>query len=634
MATVNAVLVTSRKDKKGRSTIKIAVQHENKRKLFSLTGGNFKATEDEWDDQQRLYKHDRTDVERINALNKEILSQQQNIIEIIGQYEKSRLPWSLQMLSERLDKKPKTALFHEMVTKYVKTISDNNADTGRVYKSYTQSIINHCAIKNGLANDIKACEKINKPIKEKNRQIAIENKRRRNANKPEKQYELLIGEKEYKKLTCSDINYEFVKNYKNEMLIRKDGKGLEYRTIKSRLVFIKTVLNEAIREKVASPETFPFSKRANGKYIKLSELKSTKTHRSLPETYLDQILAYRAYHENDIHWQIFIFAKSHPCLEFLNVIQLKDTEFILDTDRYGRSGSGIKVRSAQQRKTEFVYFTPLMLRIIDDMKANYQLDHNRLFPVLTKETYSEKELIKIKKSHNHSVAYCKKYLTLNYNSKKQYNDQELSSFADQRFYNYGDKLALLLWRFSHSMDGINMLDMIKLKKQNIDTNLDKDGELVRLIRYKRSKTNEEITTSISEDAELIIDFFEKYQHFFPTAKDYLLPILTQEDADDSDNLSEMIYKRRNTILNLVNRRMKMIGLKMGWPKEISEQLSFYWARHTFAQRALLKGASLERIQNHLGHRDIKTTEVYVSGFDVLNKAAFKKQMFENDRPAI
>ena len=73
---------------------------------------------------------------------------------------------------------------------------------------------------------------------------------------------------------------------------------------------------------------------------------------------------------------------------------------------------------------------------------------------------------------------------------------------------------------------------------------------------------------------------------------------------------------------------------MGWAEEIADGISFYWGRHSFAQRALMNGANMERIKSHLGHLDVQSTETYVSGFDVLKKHEFKQQLFAQDRPAI
>ena len=579
MATVNAVLVKSRKDKQGRCTIKLAVQHENKKKLLSLLGGTFKATEDEWDDEQRLIKFKTSNAKQINALNTEILMQKQNILEIIEQYEKSRVPWSLSMLADRLDKKPTTASFAEMAEKYIKKVAEQNEETGRLYQKTLQTFSKYC------------------------------------------------GER-FNRLTCSDIDYKFVSDYHDY----QQGKGLTDATIKTRMTFLKSILGMAIREKVASPETFPFSKKEDGRYYDFKKLNVKPRHRSLPESYLEQLLAYRAYDNHDIHWQIHLFNAEHIYLEYRAIIHLKHSDIKYYVDENGTKRNGFRVYSRRHRQYVTVFITPLMMRIITDVKANYKTYNDYVFPILKKDIQDEREWKHIKSVHAHAVHWCKERIPLQWKTGKKYTDEELKEFANYRFYNYGKKLALLLWRFSFSMDGINMLDMLKLKTSNIETMLDRDGNLVRVLCWVRSKTRVKIETSLTQDAELIIEFFEKFRHQFPCADGYLLPILSQEDADNSDK--QKWYKRRNSILATVNRCMKKIAREIGWPEEVAEKLSFYWGRHSFAQRALLSGANMERIQSHLGHLNVQSTHNYVSGFDVLNKHDFKQSIFAKDRPAI
>ena len=355
MATVNAVLITNRKDKQGRCTIKLAVQHENKKKLFSLVGGTFKVTEDEWDNEQRLIKFSTTNTKQVNALNTEILLQKQNILEVIEQYEKSRTPWSFAMLADRLEKKPTTASFVDMAEKYINNVyKTRSPETARNYKWILNTFRTFC------------------------------------------------GER-YDRLTCSDIDYNFILDYHKYLKTLKNGKGLENSTIRSRMVFIKCVLNMAIREKVASPETFPFSKKKNNAYYDLSKLKRSKTHRSLPESYLEQLLSYRAYDHHDLHWQIHVFKVAHPYLEFWPLMHLKHSDIKMYKDETGSKRNGFRVRSAQFKKDVTIFLTPLMMEIIADAKANYKCYGDYVFPILQKDEYDAREKKSMISLHRHNV---------------------------------------------------------------------------------------------------------------------------------------------------------------------------------------------------------------------------------------
>jgi site-specific recombinase XerD len=56
----------------------------------------------------------------------------------------------------------------------------------------------------------------------------------------------------------------------------------------------------------------------------------------------------------------------------------------------------------------------------------------------------------------------------------------------------------------------------------------------------------------------------------------------------------------------VNRHLKEIAEIC----DIKKHLTFHLSRHTFATLAISKGVSLESVSKMLGHKDIKTTQIY------------------------
>ena len=48
---------------------------------------------------------------------------------------------------------------------------------------------------------------------------------------------------------------------------------------------------------------------------------------------------------------------------------------------------------------------------------------------------------------------------------------------------------------------------------------------------------------------------------------------------------------------------------------IDENISTYYARHSFSTNAIRSGASMELVSEQLGHADLKTTQNYFSGFE-------------------
>ena len=61
----------------------------------------------------------------------------------------------------------------------------------------------------------------------------------------------------------------------------------------------------------------------------------------------------------------------------------------------------------------------------------------------------------------------------------------------------------------------------------------------------------------------------------------------------------------------MNRILKKIGLIAGLDKE----LKMHMARHTFATYAMTKNVSIETISQMLGHKSIKSTEIYAKVVD-------------------
>ena len=73
----------------------------------------------------------------------------------------------------------------------------------------------------------------------------------------------------------------------------------------------------------------------------------------------------------------------------------------------------------------------------------------------------------------------------------------------------------------------------------------------------------------------------------------------------------------------INQHFKKYALSLG----ITEDISTYWARHSFATRAIRIGLSMEFVSEALNHSDLKTTKNYFSGFtDEVNKINSDKLM--------
>lgn len=61
----------------------------------------------------------------------------------------------------------------------------------------------------------------------------------------------------------------------------------------------------------------------------------------------------------------------------------------------------------------------------------------------------------------------------------------------------------------------------------------------------------------------------------------------------------------------VNQNLKVLAANNG----ITEEISSYWARHSFATNLIRSGGSMELVGELFGHSDKKTTQNYFAGFE-------------------
>jgi integrase/recombinase XerD len=185
-----------------------------------------------------------------------------------------------------------------------------------------------------------------------------------------------------------------------------------------------------------------------------------------------------------------------------------------------------------------------------------------------------------------------KNLLINYEPKK---DKPL--IAEKRW-------AVDLWLFSYFCSGMNFADMAALKYKHI-----KDGVLV----FDRAKTkltqrNKESTVVVLrlEVMKIIARHGNKENALNPNA--YIFNVLR-------DGLTpRQVADKVHDFIADVNEYLGEACEELKIPK-----ITTYWARHTFATIAKRKGASIEAIQEALGHSSSKTTQAYLDSFDLETK---------------
>lgn len=149
--------------------------------------------------------------------------------------------------------------------------------------------------------------------------------------------------------------------------------------------------------------------------------------------------------------------------------------------------------------------------------------------------------------------------------------------------------------FSYYGCGINFIDIAKLTGENL-----KSGRIF----YTRAKTGTDVNFRLTEEALQIIKHFNPARSF--DRKEYLFPILDR----NIHKTALQIDNRYKKIMGEVNDGLKTIA-KLA---KLSEELTFYVARHSYATACNNSGAPVSVTQKSMGHSSLKTTEIYLKQF--------------------
>jgi site-specific recombinase XerD len=168
------------------------------------------------------------------------------------------------------------------------------------------------------------------------------------------------------------------------------------------------------------------------------------------------------------------------------------------------------------------------------------------------------------------------------------------------------------WFFSYSCNGMNIKDIALLKVENIES------DKLIFIRAKTQNTAKEklqpVVVYLTEYAKNVIQKYQSGNH----SKDYLFPILSEKDTAQIKN------NKTQNFVRFINQHIKKLAKDNG----LSENISTYWARHSFATNAIRSGASMEFVSEALSHSNIKTTQGYFAGFDNAQKKDIAKSLME------
>lgn len=147
--------------------------------------------------------------------------------------------------------------------------------------------------------------------------------------------------------------------------------------------------------------------------------------------------------------------------------------------------------------------------------------------------------------------------------------------------------------FSYFSRGINWIDVMKLKKDDIH-----DG----YIYYIRSKTKSHFKVKILPPVQEVIDYYWNQK----SETSYVFPILLSDDLT-----AFQIENRKHKTLRRFNKDLKELGVLSGVTKNITS----YVIRHSYATNMKELGVSTDKISQSMGHRNLDVTTNYLKEFE-------------------
>lgn len=160
------------------------------------------------------------------------------------------------------------------------------------------------------------------------------------------------------------------------------------------------------------------------------------------------------------------------------------------------------------------------------------------------------------------------------------------------------------WWFLYFGNGMNLKDAALLKFKNIQEDF---------IIFRRAKTDRTsrattlpISVYISEDMSAII---ERRGNKLRDPESFIFPILNT----DMNPLQQ--HDEIKAFIRLINRSAKIVCKEIGLSKKCTTKVT----RHSFMTQQKRNGASIEEIQEAVGHTSPNTTQFYLDSFELATK---------------
>lgn len=220
---------------------------------------------------------------------------------------------------------------------------------------------------------------------------------------------------------------------------------------------------------------------------------------------------------------------------------------------------------------------------------------------------SEKDI----KEHLYPFGKNKYQIPSSKNNKRALSNEQLKALYNAEPVTPQQEKAKDFWFFSFSSNGMNVKDIALLKYKDFTQTY---------FEFQRAKTKFTSKTKLEKIKVYLNEFnrsiIEKHGND-KSPESFVFDILSPED-----NAKGQMVKIKN-FTRFINQNIKKLCIANELP-----EISSYWARHSFATQGIRKGASMEFMKESLGHKDMKTTEIYFQGFDDETKQEFASKLMD------
>lgn len=197
------------------------------------------------------------------------------------------------------------------------------------------------------------------------------------------------------------------------------------------------------------------------------------------------------------------------------------------------------------------------------------------------------------------------------NTKKALTIDEVGLLMNYQTNNVQELVSVKYWLFSYLCNGMNFTDILHLKYKNIEQD--------NVLRFYRQKTKD--TTKVKSKIEVVllpeaIQIINDLGSPNREPDNYVFPILKK--GQTAEQKTKLVAQHISTTNKYLKRAAKTLG--------ITESISTYYARHSYATITRNSGASTEFIAEQLGHQNTSVTKAYLDSFKTDTKREFQNKL--------